>query len=781
MNERIERLRQRSINSEPELFAERGILITESYQQTESFSPPIRRALALKHLLENITIVINDDELIVGEKTIKYSGSPLYPEQYCMDLKELASINERTHAPFKISNETKKALSEKVIPYWKNRTVYDRIMSEMDTEWKKALENDVFTEYMISRAPGHVNLDGKVLKHGLLGLKNAIRDSLSDTDYTSPDCYRKIQELKAMQISIDAAILFAKRHALKALELAEQEKNFIRRQELMKICEICRRVPAYPATSFHEALQSYWFVHLITLLEINNWAIGPGRFDLYIYPFYKKDLENQSLDEDGAKELLECLWVKFNNAVAPAKDTKTAGMSATYNDFPLLNIGGLNEEGLDAVNELSYLLLDIIKEMRLIQPNSIVLISEKTQTEFVTKAMEAVKEGFGQPAVFNADLVIQELLNKGKSLIDARLGGPNGCVTVNACGKENMASSGYINWVKILEITLNNGVNPVTGNPIGLITGKASDFRTFDELVGAYERQLQYLVDIKIKGNNLIDMIYAETMPVPFLSILVDDCIRNGKDFHAGGARYNMSYIQGVGLGTLTDSLAAIKKSVFDDRKLTLDGLIEVMKKDFKGYERLRQFLVNKVPKYGNNDDYADRIMKRVVDIYYDVVNDRPTSRGGKYGVNLLPTTVHAYFGSVCGATPDGRNADRPLSEGISPVQGADRDGPTSVMQSASKMDQGRFCGTLLNQKFSPQTLNASGDLDKLSSLIRTYFKLNGHHIQFNVIDVATLKEAQKKPEDYKNLIVRVAGYSDYFCNLSRDLQNEIISRTEQS
>jgi formate C-acetyltransferase len=780
MNERIERLRDRSIHSEPEVFAERAVLMTESYQQTDSHSPPMRRALALKYLLENMTIVIHGDELIVGEKTPRYRGSPLYPELYCMSLEELDSIEKREHAPFKTSERTKGVLSETVIPYWKNRTMYDRIMAVMDEAWKRALENDVFSEYMISRAPGHVNLDEKVLTRGLTGLKENVIDSLNHLDDASPYCYRKFQELKAMEVAIDAAITFAERHAQKALELAEVESDPKRSEELGKIAEVCRHVPAHPARTFHEALQSIWFVHLITLLEVNNWAIGPGRFDLYMLPFYQRDLENGVITRDEAKELLECLWVKFNNTVAPAKETKTAGMSATYNDFALLNIGGLNAEGLDAVNELSYLLLDVIKEMRLIQPNSIVLISEKTQREFVIKVMEVVREGFGQPAIFNADLVIQELLNKGKTLIDARLGGPNGCVTVNACGKENMASSGYCNWVKILEITLNNGVNPFTGDRVGVQTGNPSEFKSFDQLIQAYRTQLEHFIDIKVKGNNLIDMMYAEEMPVPFLSVLVEDCIQKGKDFHGGGARYNMSYIQGVGLGSLTDSFAAIKKVVFDEKKIPLDDLIEAMNHDFAGHERLRQMLLNKVPKYGNNHAYTDRIMKSLVDLYYETVNDRPSSRGGRYGINLLPTTVHVYFGSVCGATPDGRAAGKPLSDGISPVQGADREGPTSVIHSAAKMDQGRFCGTLLNQKFSPQALKSFEDLNKLASLVKTYFKLNGHHIQFNVIDTDTLKKAQQNSEEYRNLIVRVAGYSDYFVNLSKDLQDEIISRTEQ-
>jgi formate C-acetyltransferase len=763
------------------MFAERAVLVTESYRQTDSFSSPIRRALALKHILENMTIVINEDELIVGEKTIKYRGSPLYPELYCMSIEELETIGKREHAPFKVSEQTKTVLAEKVIPYWKGKTMYDKIMSVMEEIWKRGLENGVFSEYSLSRAPGHVNLDGKVIQKGLTGLRKEVEDTLKNIDDCSPNCYQRMQELEAMKIAIDAAISFAKRHASKASELAQIEKDPRRREELGKIAEVCEHVPMHPARNFREALQSFWFVHLITLLEINNWAIGPGRFDLYMYPFYRKDIESGVLTREEAKELLECLWIKFNNTVAPAKETKTASMSATYNDFALLNIGGLDEEGRDAVNDLSYLLLDVIKEMRLIQPNSIVLVSEKSSDLFMKKVTEVIRDGFGQPAVFNADLIIQELLNKGKSLTDARLGGPNGCVTVNACGKEHMAATGYCNWIKILEITLNNGRNPVTGEDIGLKTGEVSDIKSFDELMQAYRKQLEYFVNIKIKGNNLIDMMWTEHMPVPFLSILVEDCIKKGKDFHAGGARYNMSYIQGVGLGTFTDSLAAIKKFVFDDKRITLDDLIKAMREDFEGQERLRQLLLNRGPKYGNNDEDADRVMKRIVDMYYETLNDRPTSRGGKYGIELLPTTVHVYFGSICGATPDGRKAGRPLSDGISPAQGADRDGPTSVIKSAAKMDQGRFCGTLLNQKFSPQVLKNPEDLNKLASLIKAYFKLNGHHVQFNVIDAETLREAQAKPEEYRNLIVRVAGYSDHFVNLSKGLQDEIISRTEQT
>jgi formate C-acetyltransferase len=381
--------------------------------------------------------------------------------------------------------------------------------------------------------------------------------------------------------------------------------------------------------------------------------------------------------------------------------------------------------------------------------------------------------------VFNTDEIVQELLRQGKTIEDARNGGSSGCVETGAFGKECYILTGYFNLVKVLEITLNNGVDPRTGRKIGLETGDPSDFDSFDDLFDAFKRQLKYFIDVKIKGNDLIERLYADCLPVPFLSILIDDCAAKGKDYNDGGARYNTTYVQGVGLGTLTDSLTAVKYQVFDKKEIALTELLKALKADFAGYEMLRQRLLNKTPKYGNDDDYADDIMRAVFEAYFSAVDGRPNAKGGRYRINLLPTTVHIYFGKVVGATPDGRKASEPLSEGVSPVQGADRKGPTAVIKSVSKMDHIRTGGTLLNQKFAPELLADDVGLDKLAHLVRTYFKLDGHHIQFNVISAETLRDAQRHPEKYKDLMVRVAGYSDYFVNLSVDLQNEIIRRTE--
>jgi formate C-acetyltransferase len=425
------------------------------------------------------------------------------------------------------------------------------------------------------------------------------------------------------------------------------------------------------------------------------------------------------------------------------------------------------------------MILDVIEEMRLLQPSSMVQLSKKNPDRFIKRAIKIIKTGFGQPSVFNTDAIVEELVRQGKSVEDARCGGASGCVEAGAFGKEAYILTGYFNLTKIAEITLYNGVDPRTGKKIGIETGDPTKFKDFDEFFEAYTRQLRHFLDVKIEGNNIIDRIYARTMPTPFMSLLIDDCIEKGKDYHDGGARYNTSYIQGVGLGTLTDVMSSIKYHVFDKKTLTLAELLQVLKSNFEGREDLRQKFLNETPKYGNDDDYADSVMRLIFNAYFEAIDGRPTAKGGKHRVNLLPTTVHVYFGSVIGALPDGRRAWEPLSEGISPVQGADRKGPTAVVKSAAKMDHIKTGGTLLNQRFSPQLLSDEKGINGLASLIRTYFRMDGHHVQFNVVNSETLRDAQKYPERFRDLIVRVAGYSDYFVDLNEKLQDEIIRRTE--
>jgi formate C-acetyltransferase len=783
MNDRIRKLREQSLGVKPYISPERARLVTEFYKSDTAnrVSAPVQRALAFKHVLENKAICINEGELIVGERGPAPKATPTYPEVTAHSLEDLRILDTRKKTPFSVDEETKKLYKTEIIPFWRGKSIRDRIFSEMSQEWKDAFEAGIFTEFMEQRAPGHTVLDDKIYRKGFLDFKKDIQKSIERLDFLKdPEAYKKREELKAMAISADALVMYARRHAEKAEELARKEKNPARKKELERIARNCSSVPAHAPRDFWEALQSYWFVHLGVIIEFNTWdSFNPGRLDQHLYPFYTKGLKKGILTQEKARELLQAFWVKFNNQPAPPKVGVTAEESGTYTDFALINTGGVKADGSDAVNELSFLILDVIEEMRIVQPSSMVQISKKTPDSFLKRALKIVKTGFGQPSIFNTDAIVQELVRQGKSVEDARNGGASGCVETGAFGKECYILTGYFNLTKVLESTLNNGFDPRTGKQIGLKTGDPAEFKSYEELFEAFQKQLHHFVDIKIKGNNIIERLYADTLPAPFLSLLIDDCVASGKDYHDGGARYNTSYIQGVGLGTMTDVLSSLKYNIFDKKHIRMKGLLKALKNNFKGDEPLRQRLLNKTPKYGNDDDYVDEIMRSIFEAYYQEVVGRPNAKGGFYQINLLPTTVHVYFGKVTGATPDGRKASDPLSEGISPVQGADREGPTAVIKSASKMDHVRTGGTLLNQKFTPHLLADDDGIDKLAHLIRSYFKLDGHHIQLNVISADTLREAQKHPEKYRDLIVRVAGYSDYFVDIGVDLQNEIIKRTE--
>ncbi len=783
-SERVKQLRKQSVDIKPYISTERAELITDFYQSggADSVSTPMARALVFRHLLENQTICINDGELIVGERGPAPKATPTYPELCCHSLEDLDIANSRERTPFLSTDETRATYQDEIIPFWNGRTMRDRVFNAMSKEWLRAFDAGVFTEFMEQRAPGHAILDDKIYYRGLLDLIDDIRRHLDELDYyNDSEAYKKEQELRAMEIAANAVITFAERHADAARELAENEPDDKHKKELLQIAEICHHVPANAPRTFWEALQSYWFVHLGVITELNVWdSFNPGRLDLNLYPFYAKDVEAGRMSHEFARELLQCFWVKFNNQPAPLKVSITEEQSGTYQDFALINTGGLMPNGEDGVNELSYLILDVCKEMRLIQPSVCIQLSTKNPDRFLRHAIDVVNEGFGQPSMFNTDVILKEFTRAGKSIEDARAGGPSGCVTISAFGKESCILTGYCNWPKILEITLNNGMDPRTGEMVGIKTDDPTRFKSFDELFSAYNMQLEYFLDLKIKGNNIIERLYAEHMPAPFLSLLFDDCIARGRDYHDGGPRYNSTYIQGVGMGTITDSLSAIKFHIFEKKQFTMKQLLDGLATDFVNDEVMRMTLLNKTPKYGNDDDFADTLAKEVFNSYFDLIDGRPNTKGGEYRVNLLPTTVHVYFGQVTGASPNGRRSGAPLSDGISPSHGADTNGPTAVIKSVAKIEHWKTGGTLLNQKFMPEVLADEEGRKKLGDLVRTYFKLGGHHIQFNVVHADTLKSAQKSPELYQDLIVRVAGYSDYFVNVGKDLQNEIIARTEQ-
>ncbi len=783
MNERIKALREKSLDAEPYMTHQRASLITEFYQSPEAgeSSIPVQRALAFKKIMTEKKICVMKGELIVGERGLFPKSTPTYPEISLHSLDDLEQLNNRKKQYFIVDNETKKVYKEKVIPFWQGKTIRDRMFRQLPTEWKNAYEAGVFTEFMEQRAPGHTVLGKHSFKKGFNDLKKEIEAAKLKLDFhNDPEAFDKKEELCAMEIAADAIIEFARRHAERIERIISEENEPLRLAELKEMHRICSKVPAQAPETFWEALQHYWFIHQGVITELNPWdSFNPGRLDQHLYPFYTKEIEEGTLTRERAKELLMAFWIKFNNHPAPPKMGVTLKESSTYTDFSLINVGGVKEDGSDAVNELSYLILDVIEEMRLLQPSSMVQLSKKNPDRFIQRALKIVKTGFGQPSIFNTDAIIQEMLIQGKSIEDARNGGASGCVETGAFGNESYILTGYFNLPKILELTLNNGFDPRTKKIIGLQTGQPSSFKSFEELMAAYEKQLNHFIDIKIKGNNLIEQLYAKYLPVPFLSLLVNDCIKNGKDYNAGGARYNTSYIQGVGLGSITDELTAIRYHIYDKKTLSFETLLQAMENNFISYENISDTLINHTPKYGNDNDYADEQSRRVFKLYFKAVDSRPNTKGGKYRINLLPTTSHMYFGSVIGAMPDGRKAGEPLSEGISPVQGADRNGPTSVVKSTSKIDHLKTGGTLLNQKFTPQFLSNDEGIAQVAHLVRSYFKMDGHHIQFNVVKADTLRAAQKEPDKYKDLIVRVAGYSDYFVDLTEELQNEIITRTE--
>ena len=784
MTERVKRLRRESLEAVPTLSPERARLMTEFYRANSGPMPePIRRARSFAYLLEHKTICINAGELIVGEKGPAPKAAPTYPELCCHSLSDLQILDTRPKIPFKVNQETRDLYQREVIPFWSGKSMRELIFAEMAPEWQAAYTAGIFTEFMEQRSPGHTVLDDKIYRLGMLDFQQRIQESLSDLDLLNdPAAYARGQELKAMAITATALIRFAERHAEQAEAQAAYETDPLRKTELERIAAVCRWVPAHAPRDFWEALQYYWFVHLGVTIELNTWdAYNPGRLDQHLDPFFQKGLAAGTLSRDQAEELLQCFWVKFNNQPAPPKVGVTAAESGTYTDFAQINLGGMKADGSDGVNPVSFLLLDVIEEMRLLQPSSSIQVSKKNPDRFIKRAAKIIRTGFGQPSIFNADLIVQELIRMGKSVADARCGGSSGCVEVGAFGKEAYILTGYFNIPKLLEICLHNGIDPRTGQQMGLPTGDLAELDSFEALFAAFEQQMRHFIDIKVRGNAVIERLYAAYLPVPFLSMLVDDCIVRGKDYHDGGPRYDTSYIQGVGLGTITDALTAIRKVVFDEKTIRLAELVAALDADFAGNERLRQLLLNRAPKYGNDDDQADQMMVQVFEAYFRAVDGRKNTRGGVYHINLLPTTCHVYFGSVTGATPDGRKAWTPVSEGVSPVQGADRRGPTAVVRSVAKMDQVRTGGTLLNQKLTPALLADDAGLDHLVQLVRGYFRLDGHHIQFNVVDVETLRQAKAHPEQYRDLIVRVAGYSDYFCDLSEALQDEIIARTEQT
>ena len=782
MNERIQRLRKLSVETQESLSIERALITTKFYKENYGkYSEPMMRALNFLEICKQKTIYIGNDELIVAERGPVPKSVPTFPELTCHSVEDFHVLNTRDQQQYTISQEDIDTYEREVIPYWEGRTMRERIFSHVPNEWKRAYEAGVFTEFMEQRAPGHTALDGTIYKKGMLDYKKEINDHISRLDFMNdPEATEKLEELKAMDVSCDAAIVFAERHADLAEEMAKTESDPKRVAELKRIAEVCRWVPANAPRNVWEAIQMYWFVHLGTVTELNGWdAMNPGHFDQHLTPFFEKELAEGTLTRDEAKELISCFWIKVNNHPAPPKVGITARESGTFNDFTNINIGGVKPDGTDGVSEVSYMMLEVIEELHILQPGNSVHIAKVTPDEFLQAAGKLIRQGHGYPSVFNPDMYIQEMVNQGKTLQDAREGGCSGCIEVGAFGKEAYLLTGYLNVPKVLEITLNNGIDPVTGKVAGIETGDPLNFKSFEELYEAFLKQLNFVVNQKIRVSNYIDQMFAKYAPAPFLSVVIEDCISKGKDYYNGGPRYNTNYIQCTGLATVTDSLSVLKKHVFEDKTFPMETILSAVSRNFEGEEVLRQRILNRTPFFGNDDEYADSIAVQVYNDLLAAIEGKPNTKGEVFHLNMLSTTCHVYFGLVLGAMPNGRFAGKSISDGTSPSHGCDTHGPTNVIRTLGKLDQSKSGGTLLNLRFVPSLLKRNKDVEKLGYLIRSYFSLGGHHIQFNIVDTATLLAAQACPEDYKDLLVRMAGYSDYFNDMNADLQQEVIDRTQ--
>jgi trans-4-hydroxy-L-proline dehydratase len=782
MNERIQRLRKLSFESRPSISIERALHQTAFYKENNGkYSIPVMRALQFLDHCQKKTLYIGEDELIVGERGPKPKAVPTFPELTCHSVEDFQVLNTRDQQQYLVDQGDMDTYEKEVIPYWKGRTMRERIFNHVPQAWKQAYEAGVFTEFMEQRAPGHTTLDGKLYRKGMLDFKADIKTHSDSLDFINdPEATDKAEQLKAMEIACDGAIVFAERHADLAEKMAASEPNEKRQKELLKIAEVCRWVPANAPRNFWEAIQMYWFVHLGTITELNGWdAMNPGHFDQHLTPFYEREITDGSLSRDEAMELVSCFWIKVNNHPAPPKVGITAKESGTYNDFTNINLGGVKPDGSDGVSEVSYLMLEVIEELHILQPGNSVHISSRTPDRFLHAAAKVIRQGHGYPSVFNPDQYVMEMVNMGKSLQDAREGGCSGCIEVGAFGKEAFLLTGYLNVPKVLEITLNRGMDPVGGKMAGIDCGDPREWDNFEQLYEAFLKQLNFIVETKVKVSNYIDRMFAKNAPAPFLSVVIDDCIAKGRDYYNGGPRYNTNYIQCTGLGTVTDSLMALRKHVLEGNKYSWTEMLDALAYNFQGDEKMRQFILNRTPFFGNDDEEADVLAVRVYDDLFKAIDGRPNTKGESFHLNMLSTTCHIYFGLVLGASANGRQAQKSISDGTSPSHGADTNGPTAVIRSLGKLDQSKSGGTLLNLRFLPSLLKRDEDIKKLGQLIRSYFSIGGHHVQFNVVDTATLYAAQKHPEEYKDLLVRMAGYSDYFNDMNIDLQQEIIDRTE--
>lgn len=828
-SDRIPKLVENLYAKMPEIESARAILITESYRQTENEPMVIRRAKAFAHILENIPIVIRDLELIVGSTTIAPRGCQTYPEfSYEWLEAEFDTVETRSADPFYISEKTKQELKE-ANAYWKGKTTSELATSYMEPETLLAMEHNIFTpgNYFYNGV-GHVTVKyGEVLAIGFSGIKAKAQAELDKLCLADGDYQKKSRFLEAVMISCDAAIEYARRYARLALKEAEECTDSVRKRELLQIAQNCANVPEKGATGFYEACQSFWFVQQLLQIESSGHSISPGRFDQYMYPYYQKDMESGKITREFAQELMDCIWVKLND-LNKCRDAASAEGFAGYSLFQNLIAGGQNEEGIDVTNDLSFMSIQASMHVFLPQPSLSVRVWNGTPHEFLIRAAELTRTGIGLPAYYNDEVIIPSLMSRGLTLQDARDYNIIGCVEPQKSGKtEGWHDAAFFNMCRPLELVFSNGMDK--GVRIGPATGNVEDMTTFEQFYDAYKKQMDYAIQLLVNADNAIDMAHAERCPLPFLSSMVDDCMKVGKTVQEGGAVYNFTGPQGFGVANMADSLYSVKTLVYDEKKITMGELKEALATNYgKGLgaedvaamtakianelkeagktigekevaailntvvaaseapevkangERILK-LIEEVPKFGNDISEVDAFARDVAYTYTEPLQNYKNPRGGSFQAGLYPVSANVPLGAQTGATPDGRLAYQPVADGVSPSAGKDVNGPTAAANSVSRLDHYIASnGTLFNQKFHPSALSGRNGLENFVGLIRSYFDQKGSHMQFNVVSRETLLDAQKHPEQYKHLVVRVAGYSALFTTLSKSLQDDIIRRTEQ-
>ena len=822
---RIERLKEELFRKMPQIEADRALLLTQSYMATEGEPIVTRRAKAFKHILENIPVTIRPDELIVGSATVAPRSCQVFPEFSFSWLEdEFDTVETRSADPFHISEQTKKTLRT-VYQYWKGKTTSELATSLMAPETLRAMEHNVFTpgNYFYNGV-GHVTVQyDKVLSIGYRGILEEARAEKSSMNFGDADYCTKAALLDGIIMSCEAVITYARRYAELARQMADGERDPARRRELLQIAENCARVPEHGATSFWEACQSFWFVQMLLQIESSGHSISPGRFDQYMYPYYKADIDRGVITRDFAQELMDCIWVKFND-LNKCRDAASAEGFAGYSLFQNLIAGGQDIHGEDATNDLSFMCIDATMHVLLPAPSFSVRVWNCTPHEFLIRAAELTRTGVGLPAYYNDEVIIPSLMSRGLTLEDARDYNIIGCVEPQKAGKTwGWHDAAFFNMLKPMEMVFSNGV--LDGEQVGLRTGELPELRTFELFFDAYKAQMNYMISLLVNADNAIDEAHAIRCPLPYLSSMVEDCIRRGKTPEQGGAVYNFTGPQGFGIANVADALYAIRTLVYEQKKLTLCQLKEAMANNFgksdgadaeeltrrialelsrnglsvnagvveeiyrtvkdrradSRYDEIREMILD-LPKFGNDLREVDALAREAAYTYTRPLLQYRNPRGGQFQAGLYPVSANVPLGAQTGATPDGRYAGTPVADGVSPSAGRDVNGPTSAANSVSVLDHGIASnGTLFNMKFHPSALAGDAGLENFVALVQTYFEKKGSHMQFNVVSRETLRDAQKNPDKYRSLVVRVAGYSALFTTLSKSLQDDIINRTEQT